>query len=146
VITSPFGRVNFGLEEQVGLALEGISIERYVPADTEIVEAIRQTALAEEVGNAAIKKATKDGEARVIQANREAEALERLATARNKTIANARLAFSGPDGDKASPDVAAQSTASLLRAETLTGTTSKLTTLVDGSGAVVAIPPKETSK
>ncbi len=88
---------------------------------------------AELLGEAKKTAATKEGEARVIEAQKQAEALEKLGAAKKQFIEDTIVnPCSGPNGAEI---------ARILRAQAFTGEGSKITTLVEGGGGVVPALP-----
>lgn len=87
---------------------------------------------AELLGEAKKTAATKEGEAAVIKAQKEAEALEKLGAAKKQFIQDTIVnPCSGPNGAEI---------ARILRAQAFTGEGSKITTLVEGGGVVPSLP------
>ncbi len=120
------GPLNTELIGQVGPRLVAVSVAQYNPSD----ETIKQAMQAEAVAKAKAKGVMAEAEG-------QAAAQERLAKARGARIREtvAELAKSGASGD-----VLARAVADALRAESLAGPESKLTTLVDGAGAPPVLP------
>jgi regulator of protease activity HflC (stomatin/prohibitin superfamily) len=108
------GKFNQTLIEQVGLRLTGISIPQYDPSDEKLRDAMNATTIAKE-----------QGKAKVVTANAEAEAQERLATAQRIEIKETVEGFGGDT----------KAAAEVLRAQALAG--GSITTLVDGKAPAV---------
>jgi len=115
---NPEGEFNKTLIGQVGLIVTGASIPQYDPSDKDLRKAMNARTIAEE-----------RGQARVAEANAEATAQERLATAQRIEVEEMVAGFKGDT----------LSAAKVLRAKALAGKDSKISTLVDG-GASPVVP------
>lgn len=128
------GKFNQELIKQVGLRLVGISIPQYDPSDNTLRLAMNAQIIAEEQAKGKVAEATGHANQLAIRVEAEAKAAERLAVSRGARVKETltQLKASGATGD-----VLAKATADILRAESLAGPDSKITTLVDGNASAV---------
>jgi regulator of protease activity HflC (stomatin/prohibitin superfamily) len=155
----PYSPFNQELIRQTGVRATGLCLNDYEPGDAEVLEAIRQQALAQKQGDAAVLAATKAQEKQVIdsekeynakvrQAEQEARTLEiqtqaqmasqnLLTEARATRVRETIRAFTVQGAD---PNTIAAAAAQVLTMEAATGPQSKLNVLVEGGGLPTSVP------
>jgi regulator of protease activity HflC (stomatin/prohibitin superfamily) len=126
--------LNGPLGKRVGLRLVGIAIAEWDPSDPKIREAMNEPFIAEREREATLIAADAHKQKAIIEAEGDAQATERLATARGAQIREtvAQLAAASPGR----PDLVVRAAAKVLQAQALPN----LTTLVEDGGAQPVVP------
>jgi regulator of protease activity HflC (stomatin/prohibitin superfamily) len=134
--------INKYTQHEIGVSVRGFAVSQYDSSDKETQILMQAMETARLQGEAAVKKAEQEGLALVKLATKQAEADRIRGEAKivDITALTNELIAKGVD-----PNVAAQMAAAVGRAERFTRDTSHLTTLVDGSGANIAIPINPTT-
>jgi len=135
--------INEILKDQIGLKLVGISVSKYDPSDSHVLEATNAQAIA--LLKAEAVKAEAEGNAGKIRIEAEANKNALIELSKGKK-AQIEALVSQMQATKASPDVIARAVADVLRTEAAAGKDSKLTTWVDGHGGAQIVLPNNGGK